>query len=109
MKRIKWDKLIIKSPDSIIIKCGDCQFTGRRRSRFFTMSNGRYGHIECCQLLFGPYDNDNLAAGIRLSLQQEFQVSRGAFPESDDPLDFLIRYFKKYHKRGGFIVDYGEI
>ena len=108
MKRIKWDKLIIKSPDSIIIECGDCQFAGIRRSRFFTMSNGRSDHIDCCQLLFGPYDN-NFDKGRRLSLQQEFQVSRGAFPESDDPLDFLIRYFKKYHRRGGFIADYREI
>jgi hypothetical protein len=73
------------------------------------MSSGHYDHLKCCQLLFGPYDNDNLNKGRRSSLQQEFQVSYGAFPESDDPLDFAIRYFNKYHKRGGFIADYREI
>ena len=109
MNRVKWNKLIIKSPDSIIIECGDYQFTGAKRGRFFFMSNIHNDHISCCKLLFGPYDNHDMNNGLRLSLQEEFHVTRGAFPESDDPLNFAIRYFNKYHKRGGIIVDYREI
>ena len=94
----KWDKLVILDDSCIEIYLKGKVYEGRNYAynHYFDFSN----HVDTCNLLFGS------KTSARDDIKSKFNVRDGYWPESDNPLDFAIRYFKANHTRGGKILDF---
>ena len=94
----KWDKLVILDDSCIEIYLKGKVYKGHNYAynHYFDFSN----HVETCNLLFGS------KTCVRDDIKSKFNVRDGYWPESDNPLDFAIRYFKANHTRGGKILDF---
>ena len=102
MKHVKWQGLTIVNDKEIKIKCNNQEFKGKRKLEYFDFGGI---HFEVCNKLFGDITDSDCREEIR----NLFNVDGGYWPESYNPLDFAIRYFKKFHTRGAQMIDYREI
>lgn len=95
---VKWDKLVILDDSNIEIHLKGKVYIGHNYhyNPYFDFDN----HLETCGLLFGS------KSCVRDDIKSKFNVRDGYWPESDNPLDFAIRYFKANHTIGGKIIDY---